>query len=81
MSVDGVLLGFKSSEEFVQAASVLEECGIALTRVDTFESAAFPYLSKDLGTVDTDLVFLYNDHAITGLENIRLFATEAGQSE
>lgn len=81
MVAEGVLLGFKTSEEFVQAVQLLKESGLRLTLVDTLESAAFPYLSKDLGREDTDLVFLINDSTIVGLENIRDFAAGARPSE
>lgn len=81
MGVEGVLLGFKESDEFVQAAELLKKAGVIVSLVDTFESAAFPYLSKDLGLEDTDLLFLTNDSVIAGLENIRRFATRAHPSE
>ena len=81
MVVEGVLLGFKKSEEFAQAAQILEQSGVKVTSVDTLESAGFPYLSKDLGLEETELLFLTHGSVIAGLDEIRRFAATADPSE
>lgn len=81
MIIEGILLGFKKSEEFVQAAELLKQSGVSVTLVDTFESTAFPYLSKDLGLEDTELLFLTNDSVFAGLDRIQRFAATARPSE
>jgi len=70
------LMGTRGSGDFEEARESLKRVGIKVTEMDFRESVASPYLFKDLGVKEIDLLLVNGEYTISGLPQIIKFAEQ-----